>query len=176
MWYDWNYIMFELGMKGCSANALGYNTLRRVAFIHLKRPRCLLKIISHEVLHVLGFMHEQNRPDRDKYIRINWENIQNNKRAYNQFARGKFGYEQMPKCSNMFRHKLRPLEKCYNGFETMTYNLPYDYQSIMHYSAYAFSRNEKPTLTPKVPVTIGGGFHGLSGLDFQKLNLFYECY
>lgn len=31
--------------------------------------------VQHELLHVLGLLHEQARPDRDDYVHIIWENI-----------------------------------------------------------------------------------------------------
>lgn len=31
-------------------------------------------IIQHETLHSLGFFHEHNRPDRDDFVKINFDN------------------------------------------------------------------------------------------------------
>lgn len=42
----------------------------------LSRQGCIYhNTVQHELLHALGFNHEQTRSDRDNHIRVLWENI-----------------------------------------------------------------------------------------------------
>uniref|UniRef100_A0A7E4ZYB9 Metalloendopeptidase n=1 Tax=Panagrellus redivivus TaxID=6233 RepID=A0A7E4ZYB9_PANRE len=105
--------------------------------------------IVHELMHTVGFFHEQSRYDRDDYIEISWTNVING--ADDQFE--KYGM---------------------NVIDQM--NEPYDYSSIMHYGPYAFSANGKRTIVARKP---GAGKMGqrvqFSEIDLRKINKLYSC-
>uniref|UniRef100_A0A0K0E9Z9 Metalloendopeptidase n=1 Tax=Strongyloides stercoralis TaxID=6248 RepID=A0A0K0E9Z9_STRER len=68
-------------------------------------------IILHELGHALGLVHEHARNDRDKYISIDYSQL--NKIGENNFA--------------MISHRT-----------FLSYDTEYDYASLMHYEPYTF--------------------------------------
>ncbi|KAL2791941.1 meprin A subunit alpha precursor [Daubentonia madagascariensis] len=107
--------------------------------------------IEHEILHALGFYHEQSRTDRDDYVNIWWDEIIS-------------GYE----------HNFNTYD---DNFIT-DLNTPYDYESVMHYSPFSFNKNDSvPTITAKIAEfnSIIGQRLDFSALDLEKLNRMYNC-
>ncbi|CAB3369739.1 Hypothetical predicted protein [Cloeon dipterum] len=103
-------------------------------------------VVAHELLHAVGFLHEQSATNRDEYIYVNFTNIEEDK--YSQFMK-------------------------YNASLITDYNVGYDYDSLMHYSRKAFSKNGRDTIVPYQPgVEIGQRSH-VSEKDFEKLNFKY---
>lgn len=95
--------------------------------------------VIHEVLHSLGFWHEQSRPDRDNYVRILSQNIPPRKLLdflqFDDFEKYFFSSEVLYN---------------FNKFSTSQINSrgsAYDVGSVMHYNGYAFSSNGRPTIT-----------------------------
>uniref|UniRef100_A0A0N5C133 Metalloendopeptidase n=1 Tax=Strongyloides papillosus TaxID=174720 RepID=A0A0N5C133_STREA len=106
--------------------------------------------IQHMILHSLGLLHEEDRPDRNRYVII--------------------------KKGNIIKKKISSFNKNTPN-EVKTYNLMYDYGSLMQSNGTAFSKNGQPTVVP-----INRHFNrrigfarGLSFNDAKLLNLHY-CY
>lgn len=88
--------------------------------------------------------------DRDDYVFIHWNNV-------------------IPWMTSDFMK--------YSRSEVTHFNTTYDYDSVMHYSAYAFSDNGLPTIEPhdKSKLTVIGQREKLSEKDIIRLNAMYKC-
>ncbi|XP_049429031.1 high choriolytic enzyme 1-like [Epinephelus fuscoguttatus] len=115
--------------------------------LSLDRQGCLYhSTVQHELLHALGFNHEQCRSDRDQHIRILWQNIQ------------------------------RGWEYAFDKINTLNLNTPYDYNSVMQYHRYAFSGNNQPTMVPIPNANVEfGTATQMSKNDISRLNKLYKC-
>jgi hypothetical protein len=107
-------------------------------------PRCNKMITVHEIGHVLGLWHEQSRIDRDQYVQILWENID---------APHEYNFNQHFTDGRDFGE--------------------YDYQSIMHYAPFAFSKNGLPTIIPLQPGVEIGQRREISPADIAAVNAMY---
>ncbi|XP_071480298.1 zinc metalloproteinase nas-14-like [Diadema antillarum] len=109
-------------------------------------------VIMHELMHAIGFRHEHNRPDRDGYIEIYWQNI-------------KEGF------TNNFRK--------YSNEHVQTLGTGYDFLSLMHYPLTAFSHDgNSVTIGPRYPTyQIGDVGHrdDFSHIDAYRINILYKC-
>ncbi|XP_040564112.1 high choriolytic enzyme 2 isoform X1 [Lepeophtheirus salmonis] len=170
-----HYVDIGSDQKGCHAS-LGFNKDIGRHYVNLERPGCMfLSVIQHELLHhILGFDHEQNRPDRNSYVRINWQYL--NQDSFRSFFRSvEKGTAPLPqKCDPSRGYTF---DDCYSGYFTDTLGLPYDYMSIMHYAKDSFTKY--PGYNVMDPLQQGGENMGksrkMTDLDHDKLYKAYGC-
>nr|CAD7401841.1 unnamed protein product [Timema poppensis] len=105
-------------------------------------------VAVHELLHALGFFHQQSATERDDYVRILWNNIE-------------------PGMEHNFDK--------YAANQITNYNTIYDYLSIMHYDGYAFSFNGQPTIQSLRGNVQLGQIDTMTETDIIKLERMYGC-
>ncbi|XP_071400321.1 low choriolytic enzyme-like isoform X2 [Centroberyx affinis] len=115
--------------------------------VSLSRRGCVFQsVIQHELLHALGFNHEQTRSDRDEHVRILLENVTPGQ------------------------------EHNFDRIATRNLGTPYDYGSVMHYGRFDFSRNRQPTIVPiPDPNVVIGRARQMSPTDILRVNRLYGC-
>lgn len=105
--------------------------------------------IMHELMHAVGFWHEQSRPDRNLYVEVLWENI------------------AADEDHNFNKYSHRDIDRL---------KVPYDFDSIMHYGRKSFSKNGKETIRSILdPSRTLGQRNGFTDLDVHEINALYDC-
>ena len=69
--HDADYVWMRRG-PGCAAHV---GRIGGQQWLFLGQGCFSLETVVHELMHAVGFIHEQSRPDRDEYVKIKWENI-----------------------------------------------------------------------------------------------------
>uniref|UniRef100_A0A7E5A1E9 Metalloendopeptidase n=1 Tax=Panagrellus redivivus TaxID=6233 RepID=A0A7E5A1E9_PANRE len=107
--------------------------------------------VIHELMHVIGFIHEHQRDDRDGFVRIVWENVING--------------------ANTDFDKL-------SSVGLSNYGETYDYFSIMHYESTEGSKNGKNTIEAKATAftKLMGKSTDFTRGDLNRVNRAYKCY
>jgi len=121
-------------------------------------PKCIHPgVIAHEFMRAIGFWHMHQRPDRDKYIRINMGNV--HQKQVRSFQR---------------RHE----------YAVKGNNYKWDFKSIMLYGSQAFAKDTSRNVSSLWTIVRGKNQYipynaavrgSLSKLDVSAINKLYNC-
>mmetsp|Transcript_110486 Transcript_110486/g.236096 ORF Transcript_110486/g.236096 Transcript_110486/m.236096 type:complete len:517 (-) Transcript_110486:214-1764(-) len=149
------YVKVSTGTRQCAAT-IGYPGKNGQAMLFMGGCSTMVSLgsVIHELGHVIGMAHEQQRPDgigqvagRGPFLQVLWHNIAG--RSQTQY---------------------KPVGHAYVGSEGKY--APYDYESIMSYSS---GGNMKMLATNAAYTSIMGQRAGLSDGDVRQINDMYQC-
>lgn len=115
------------------------------------------------ILAALGFYHMQSAYDRNNYVTIQWDNItpglEENFEKYTSSEVTHYNqtYGKLSDAAFAFTHTIRSFlwDEMKFEFNSFSLSIPIsDYLSVLHYGAYGFSKNGKPTIVPVVSALV----------------------
>lgn len=145
-----NYVNVVSSGSGCSSSVGMVGGVQRISLASNEPGSgCFRKgTIMHEFIHAIGIYHMQSATERDEYVEIKWDNIEEG-REHNFNT---YGLDRI----NQF-------------------SVTYDYGSVMHYSSLAFSKNGEKTIVAlhEEDGAVMGQRLGMSVSDIKRINNMY---
>jgi hypothetical protein len=133
-------LVFEVGEKNC-LSYVGRIGGKQPIWIS---PGCGAEEVAHEIMHALGFIHEQNRTDRDESLLVHFDNIDDTYRS---------NFEKLPE-----------------SFMRLSGLGRFDFQSLMIYPAWMFAKSGKSTMEPRLRENLINPGRSLSPGDVERIN------
>lgn len=130
--------------EGCYANVGRLDISLQPQMMNIGFGCLTNSIVKHELMHAIGFYHEHSRLDRNNFVQVLAHNIQDGKQE---------NFDVVPNTDNL--------------------GLEYDYNSILHYSSNAFSKNGNPTIVSKTTKSINPS-SDMTFNDVDKIRKLYN--
>jgi len=137
-------LVFEVGEKNC-LSYVGRIGGKQPIWIS---PGCGAEEVAHEIMHALGFIHEQNRTDRDESLLVHFDNI-------DETYRGNF-------------------EKLPESFMKVSGLGRFDFYSLMIYPPWMFAKSGKSTMEPHRRENLINPSPRLSPGDIERINKAFQ--
>ncbi|CAJ0589074.1 unnamed protein product [Cylicocyclus nassatus] len=142
-------------MQSCFANGIGRDAGENIVVLEANEDTtsfyCEGGSVILIILKRLGLFGEHNRVDRDKYIKVHLENLED------------------PEMNNDYRIET---------FTNRYISVPYDYYSITHYAKNANAKEGTiviETLDPAFQNIIGQNTDQPTARDYEKIKVLYQC-